>query len=222
MATLLAFCNLKGGVGKSHGAVNVACELAQAHKLLVTLIDADSQGTAAHHASAGKLPVAFEHWPLEDERAVDRWVQRVLSVQADYVVIDAPPHFNSVTKAIVAIADTVVIPCSPSGADLAATIQTLDLVRATRLARTDGGPGCLLVPSRVDRRTVAGREIESTLNRLGEPVGPAVHQRAVVVESFTAGQWIGEFAPNGDAHEDIATLTKEIMNGQKRKRKAVK
>jgi chromosome partitioning protein len=50
------------------------------------------------------------------------------------------------------------------------------------------------VPSKVDRRTAVGREIEATLHKMGEPVGPAIGARAAFVDSATAGAWIGAYA----------------------------
>jgi chromosome partitioning protein len=209
MGYLIAVVNLKGGCGKSTIAVNLACALA-GRRAKVALMDADMQGTATQYASSGRLPVQSEHVPLEDARDVDRWIRRVLSITADYVVLDAPSHVGTVTKAIVGISDLVLIPCTPSTADLIATIPAVDLVRETRAANRSDSPKCLLIPSRVDRRTVSGREIEDALKRIGEPVGPAIHQRAALVDAFTAGLWIGEFALESDAHEDFKTLAEKV------------
>lgn len=208
MSLLVAVANLKGGCGKSTIAVNLACALAG--KRTVTLVDADGQGTATQYASAGLLPVRSEHMPLEDSRDLDRWLRRVLAIQADYVVLDAPPHVGTVTKAIVGISDLVLIPCTPSTADLVATIPAVELVRETRAANRSQSPHCLLIPSRVDRRTISGREIEEALTRVGEPIGPAIHQRAALVDAFTSGMWIGQFAPESGGHEDFSTLAEKV------------
>ena len=222
MAYVVAIANLKGGSGKSCIAVNLACELA--NKAAVVLVDADEQGTAARYCSSGLLPVTCEHLPLVgDARATDRWASRVLAIAADYVVLDAPPHVGAATKAIIGIADLVVVPVSASPADLWATIPAVQLVRTVRASRAKG-PGCLLVPSRVDSRTTAGREIEEALQKLGEPVGPIVHQRAAFVDALTVGKWIGDYAAHSDAHQDIAALGKRVerirSHGQKAESKS--
>ncbi len=46
LVSIIAVANLKGGVGKSTIAVNLACELAIRQSVVV--VDADSQATAAH------------------------------------------------------------------------------------------------------------------------------------------------------------------------------
>jgi chromosome partitioning protein len=67
-----------------------------------------------------------------------------------------------------------------------------------------------LVPSRIDRRTSSGREIESALKQFGEPIGPAICQRSAFIDALTAGQWIGEYAPESAAHDDITALALSV------------
>ena len=104
------------------------------------------------------------------------------------------------------LADLILVPVSPSGLDLRAAERTLALLRQARKVRRDGKPAALLVPSRVDRRTAAGREIEAVLHDMGEPVAPAIIQRAAHVDAFSAGQWIGAYAPRSAGHVEIQSL----------------
>ena len=51
------------------------------------------------------------------------------------------------------------------------------------------------------------------LHDMGEPVAPAVIQRAAHVDAFSAGQWIGAYAPRSAGHveiESLAALVKRI------------
>jgi chromosome partitioning protein len=204
----ITVANLKGGCGKSCIALNLACELAG--KNTVVLVDADLQGTSAHCAAARRLPVTCEHLPLEDDRQAKSWIQRVLGFKADVVVIDCPPHTGAVSKAAIGVSDLVLIPSTPSAADLLATASAVDLLHTARAARRDSGPKALMVPSRVDSRTRAGQEIASALKRFGEPVGPPIHQRMAFVDAFSAGQWIGDYAPTSTAHADIVSLANAV------------
>ena len=204
LVSIITVMNLKGGVGKSTIAVNLACELADRQS--VVLVDADSQATATDWARRGDLPARVEPLPLDAETEVGLWVERVLSVQADHVVIDCPPHIGPATLAATGIADMVLIPVTPSGADLMATGSALDLVHDAQLARNDGGPLCLMVPSKVDRRTGIGRELTSALERFDEPVAPEIRQRAALVDAFSVGAWIGQFAPRNAARKDFRDL----------------
>lgn len=218
MTAVLAIGNLKGGVGKSTLAVNLACELGV--KQTVHLIDADAQATAAEWMEGKALPISGEALPLEDERKASAWLRRLKAVRADIVVIDLPPQNGAATAAALMIADLFLVPVAPSGLDLRAAVKALDLLREARQARGNGEPRALLVPSRVDRRTGAGREIEAALHEMGEPVGPAVGLRAAFIDSATAREWVGSFAPRSVAHQEVQSLAavvgRLIVRGAKR------
>jgi chromosome partitioning protein len=200
---IAAVANLKGGTGKSTIAVNLACELAQ-RGASVALVDADEQGTASYWIGQGDYPIEVSAAFVGGD--VGAWSGQVAALDADIVVIDSPPQIGETTQAVIEIADVVLIPALASTADIMATGKALALVRAARERRRDKGPKALLVPSRVDRRTASGREIEAVLFEFGEPVAPMVRQRTAFVDSFTVGLWIGSYARNSDAHSDIQAL----------------
>jgi chromosome partitioning protein len=204
-AAVISVLNLKGGCGKSTIAVNLACELASSGEK-VLLIDNDAQGTARHWWTNGRLPLKGEFMPLENDEDGERMVRAAAARQERYLVLDAPAHVTAATLAASKIADLVLIPITASGIDLVATEAAVELVRQARALRRSGSPRCLIVPSKIDRRTDAGRQIDQRLQGFGEPVGPAIHQKIAFVEAFGAGQWIGEYAPQSAAHYDIASL----------------
>lgn len=205
MSRIVAFANLKGGVGKSTLAVNVAGVLAP-HS---ALIDADPQATATAWAEADRLPFPVLTAPLTGNN-VEAWIAEALALEARYVVVDLPPMLGDATAAALAICDLAAVPVSPSGADIKATNRAVDLIEEARRARGDGKPRALLIPSKVDRRTAAGAEIEAVLHDYGEPVGPVVSQRIAQVDAFTAGQWIGDYAPGTAGHTEIKALASVI------------
>jgi chromosome partitioning protein len=202
--SVIAVVNLKGGCGKSTIAVNLACELAGGGQS-VWLVDNDAQGTATYWLSHGRLPISGQFMPLENEEDGERLMRSVAVRNDRYVVLDAPAHVRAAALAAGRIADLVLIPVTASGVDLVATRAAVDLIRGARDSR-GGAPKCLIVPSKIDRRTDAGRNIDEQLKSFGEIVGPAVHQRTAFVEAFGAGKWIGEFAPRSAAHYDISSL----------------
>jgi len=219
MACVIAVGNLKGGVGKSTVAVNLACETSSQRRAVI-LVDADAQGTASYWLGLGRLPIRGEAMPLEHQRDADRWIRRVIALrdETELVVIDLPPHIGAATEAALVIADLFVVPVTASGADILATEKALALLKEARQVRGDGKPACLVVPSKVDRRTAAGREVEEALKQLGEPIAPAICQRTAFVDSFSAGEWIGDFAPESVATTEIEALAERVRRALKWRR----
>lgn len=208
LVSIIAVVNLKGGVGKSTIAVNLACELASLQS--VVLVDADAQATATDWAARGDLPIGVEALPLDAERDVRSWVDRILNIKADHIVIDCPAHIGPATIAATGLADLVLVPVTPSGADLSATDSMLSLVHKAQGVRADGGPLCLLVPNKVDRRTAAGREISAALKKFDEPVAPEIRERIALADAFGVGAWIGQYAPRNGARQDFRDLATAV------------
>jgi chromosome partitioning protein len=134
----------------------------------------------------------------------------VISVPTQYGILDLPPHIAEVTEAAAGIADLALIPVRASLPDLDATRPTLELVRDARSIRADKGPRALLVPSAVDRRTAAGREIGEALLDLGETVAPSIGQRTAYADAWAAGMAVADWLPGSPAAAEIAALVDVI------------
>lgn len=220
MTKKVAVVSMKGGVGKTTVAVNLACALANKNTR-VALVDADIQATATEWIDIGLLPITGYAIPLESLRSVRRWfesedrirrlVNQMLTVDADLEVIDLPPHLSGSAVASLAVCDLVIIPCGASAADISATAKTLELVERAREVRR-GHPPVLILPTRIDWRTGAGRVIEGALAQLGEPVGPGIAQRVAFADSLGIGEWIGQYAPGSPGHQEIENLA-DIVRG---------
>ncbi len=212
MGNLIAVGNLKGGTGKSTIAVNLACACAELGQK-VLLVDADGQGTATDWHGMGRLPVGLTSLPLASDRDAGAWIAQILACkpQVDQIVVDLPPQVGSGIASALLLADLFVIPVTPSGIDLRATGRALDLLRRARAVRRSTKPACLLVPSRVDRRTNLGRQIDQVLERLGLKVGPALRQRAAYVSAFDSGRWVGDCAHGAAAAAEVRALRECVL-----------
>jgi chromosome partitioning protein len=210
MGKIIAVGNLKGGTGKSTIAVNLACRLAEKERSVV-LIDADPQGTAAAWLRDGP-PQGLHLISLPLGRAhPDAWAARISGKRGAcaQIVIDLPPQAGDCFEAALGIADLLVVPLTLSEVDLHATAQALAVLHRMRGVR-GGRPACLLVPSKVDRRTSLGRQARGSLAGLGWQVGPALGQRAAHGEAFKAAKWIGAHAPDTAAHREVRMLVEEV------------
>jgi chromosome partitioning protein len=152
---------------------------------------------------------------LEPGENIPQWSAGIRAIPAAYLVLDSPPHLDAVLGGVIGLSDIAVIPCGPSGLDLIATAETVGLVREIRKARGGKLPLIVLVPTRVDRRTMSGRQLEGALEDLGELVSPPLHSRTALADAFNLGEWVGTYAPGSDAHAEVKELATFVLKAIK-------
>jgi chromosome partitioning protein len=202
MTNIIAVAQRKGGVGKTTISVSLAAELGRRRRD-VALIDSDPQASACHWAQLGNLEFPVYQMALGSQ-TVPVWVRAVETVSADFVVVDTAPNDRALGASI-ALANLVLVPCTPSGLDLDATARTLEIIDAVR-ARRRGYPHMILVPNRVDARTLEGRQLLEELIAFGEVVSPTIGNRASFVRAVSTGHSVAEEAGGAVAHREIQLL----------------
>ena len=202
MRQVISIAQREGGVGKTTLAVCLAAEL-RARGRKVALVDSDPQCSASHWAEPGNLDFPVYEIVL-GEQSVSAWVQEVMRVAAEHIVIDTAPNDRALGAAI-AVSDLVLIPCTPSGLDLDATVRTLEIVDTVR-ARRNGIPYLILVPNRVDARTLEGQQLSDELAAFGERVSAPIGNRTAFPRAFSSGRTVADIAAGQLAQDEIRAL----------------
>jgi chromosome partitioning protein len=200
---IIGLVQSKGGVGKTTTAINLAAELARrGHK--VSVVDADPAGHAAAIAEDGRLDFPVTAHLLEDGDQAVAWAKAVRAHDADFVLVDAPGAMGAAYGATLAVSDLVLVPSGSTVLDIRGAAETVRVIRQHRREMKATRPDILVVPSRVDRRTSAGREAVATLAALTEPVSPAITYRTVVADSLATGEPVPTDSPSATEFSALA------------------
>lgn len=203
---IISFVNQKGGVGKTTTAINLAIGLKKKNYNLV-FIDADPQGSAVQwHAIEGNKSFEILHHP-SPIHATDI---RQLSMNYDYVVIDAPPAIGDISKAILAVTDLAIIPLSPSALDVWSCWGTLKMIDEIRPLNSD-----IEVKLLINRKipgTKIGRDSREAMKQFQMDVfNTELCQRVAFIDAMTSGVSVMQYAPHSKAAGEIERLCEEII-----------
>ena len=205
MPIILGMVQSKGGVGKTTIALNLAAEFVRRGKRVV-LFDADP---AAHAVTiSADAFLVFKVAPLLLEEAgqmqVSTWAKTVRGEDADFVIIDAPGAMGAAYGAAIAISDLILVPSGSTIMDVNGAAETVNVIRKHRKATGKAKPDVLVIPSRIDKRTAAGKDAVVTLASLTEPVSPAISYRAVVADSLATGDTVAADTPSAAEFSALA------------------
>ncbi len=203
---IISFVNQKGGVGKTTTAINLAISLKKKNYNLV-FIDADPQGSAVQwHAIEGNKSFEILHHP-SPIHATDI---RQLSMNYDYVIIDAPPAIGDISKAILAVTDLAIIPLSPSALDVWSCWGTLKMIDEIRPLNSD-----IEVKLLINRKipgTKIGRDSREAMKQFQMDVfNTELCQRVAFIDAMTSGVSVMQYAPHSKAAREIERLCEEII-----------
>jgi chromosome partitioning protein len=164
---ILCVGNVKGGVGKTTLAVNIAIALARIGRD-VLLIDGDEQGTAmaftelravSKEDGAGYTAVALQG-------AAIRTQVRQLAPKYSDIVIDVGGRDTGSLRAALTVADAVLVPVQPRSFDLWSVDQTADLIKEAR--EINGGLRAFVMLNEADAQ---GRDNAASIEVLQEVEG---------------------------------------------------
>jgi chromosome partitioning protein len=127
----------------------------------------------------------------------------------DVVVIDTPPRIAVEARAAMLVADLVVVPVTPGGADVWALHETLSVLEDTQSIRPE--LRAVVVANRTDRTTLA-KLTRAALEELEAPVlGPGLGNRVAFGEATLAGRDVVTYAPRSVAAREVKAMTVAVL-----------
>ena len=203
MGQVIGLVQSTGGVGKTTTATNLGAELARrGHKVVV--YDADPAGHAVAIAEDGHLGFPVVPHLLEDDKGAAAWARTIRAGGEDFILVDAPGAMGAAYGATLAVADLALVPSGSTVMDVRGAAETVRVIRQHRRDTGMTRPDILVIPSRIDRRTSAGRDAVGTLAALTEPVSPAISYRTAVADSLATGEAVPADSPSAAEFSALA------------------
>ncbi len=206
---IISVTSLKGGVGKSTIAQNLAvCFAHNGYKTCI--VDSDTNKSSLRWAGfrsedLPNIPV----FGSEDGRVL---TQTIRGLYEDYevVIIDGTPSLNKVTSKIIMLSDLVLIPILPSGLDLWATEIFLERYQDAEDQKEEKITGYFIM-NQFDPRYNLSKDLMEVLEGSEiRPLETTIKQRMVYREAVLEGKGVYE-CTNKKAKEEIIRLTNEVQ-----------
>ncbi len=203
-ATVLTVASTKGGAGKTTMVMALAGTLA-AEGLRVAVVDADPNRAYASWSEAAYEGAAVTVRAEADETRLATAIDE-LAPLVDLVLVDTAGFGNRAALLAIAAADAVLVPCTPSRADVEQAAKTLQLVEGAARAARRAIPA-RVVPSRLKQVTAVSRHALAELDAAGLPRTQAgLGDRVAFAEMTFSGRVPG----GGEAGQEVAGLVAEL------------
>lgn len=210
---LIAVLNQKGGVGKSTTAVHLARWLHLQGKA-VHLADLDPQQTSSFWLQAAEqFAIPCSVVPADADSALE---QLPPLLEGDAVlVVDGPAGLSDATRAVMLLADLVLTPVQPAGADLRSAVDVLRVVAQARRIR-GGPPDAAVFLNRATKGTrllTEAREVIAGLEGF-RALGQAITQRQALSDCYSQATTVFEAGtgPPLEAAGEYGRLFAELLN----------
>ncbi|MFD2937820.1 ParA family partition ATPase [Spirosoma flavum] len=209
---IISVTSLKGGVGKSTIAQNLAVCFAHS-KYSVCIVDVDTNQSALRWSGLRDedLP-AVPVYGLTDGMELSKNIKH-LNQSHEIVIIDGTPSLSQVTSKIILLADLLIIPILPSGLDIWATEKFIERYRDAEQQKEETIPAYFLINQ--DQTTNLSREVKEVLETTGISVfNSSLRNRIAYREAVIKGVGVFEYKDE-KAKAEMVELFKDVKNAIK-------
>lgn len=210
---VIVFASQKGGVGKTTLTAHLAVAAEKAGDGPCVLLDTDPQASLAAWWN-GRADQKPSFAPVATLKELPAKLKALDEAGYTYAFIDTPPAITESIRAVVALADFVLIPTRPSPHDLRVVGSTVELaVKAGRpfaFAVTQAKPN-----SRLTVQAIAALSAHGVVSQA------VVHDRVDYAGSMIDGRTVQELDPRSRSAAEVDELwvfVKERMNESTKRR----
>ena len=204
-ASILTVASTKGGAGKTTLIMALARTLA-AEGLRIAVVDADPNRAYASWASQAYEGAQVDVRAEADETRLADAIDD-LAPDADLVLIDTAGFGNRAALLAIAAADAILVPCTPSRADIEQAVKTLQLIEGAARATRRPIPA-RVVPSRIKVSTAVSKHAVAELDAAKLPRTTAVIGDRVAFAEMTFSGRIP--VTTSEAGQEVAGLIAEL------------
>jgi chromosome partitioning protein len=210
MAQIVGIIQVKGGVGRSTIATNLAAVFSELDS--TALIDCDlPQGTSASWYALRKAEVPPANLTLATARDYRELVAKAkeLADNHRYIIIDAPPRIAEITRAIIIMSGLCLVPLGASAPEIWSTSDLLGTIKAAHQFRSS--IDVRIVWNRFRAQTREAHELseaarkELGLRELKTRLGYRVAYSEALARGLAVNEWLDR-----TAHAEIMDLAAEV------------
>lgn len=207
---IISVTSLKGGVGKSTIAQNLAVCLAHTG-YKVCIVDADTNQSSLRWSSlrSDQLP-AIAVYGLPDGKMLSSNIKH-LNNDYEIVIIDGTPSLSKVTSKILLLGDLILVPILPSGLDIWATEQFLERYEDAKEQKEQDIPAFFIL-NQFNGSINLSKEVKDLLEELDiKTLESSIKNRVAYKQAVIAGEGVYEYK-DPKAKTEMVNLTNEIQN----------